>query len=245
MTAQGTLLEPLVTDRPDATESSSITPRGFLQIETGGFYESFEENSIKTETFTYNTTLLRLGLLNNLELRLGWNVLEQKTSNLNAVLSGFGPLLLGAKIAIMEAQKWLPKIALIGHLQLPFLAGTDYKTETTGTDFRFAFAHMLSESSSLSYNLGAQWSNDSSEAAYIYTISYGYSINDTIGWYVEFYGDFPENSKANHFWDSGFTYLLSNNFQLDATVGTSITRGQDIVLSVGISYRIPIVKTSI
>jgi hypothetical protein len=61
----------LVTDRPDATEASSTVGKGILQFETGGFYETFEENNIKLEDYTFNTMLIRYGLLDNLELRLG------------------------------------------------------------------------------------------------------------------------------------------------------------------------------
>ena len=232
----------LITDRPDATESPSTIPVGYVQVETGAFYESFENNTIKNETYTYNTTLVRLGLLDNLELRIGWDFTESKFSGFDNVLSGFNPLLLGAKIAISEEKGCMPEIGFLGHIYLPFTAGNDYKLETTGVDFRFSFAHTLSENSSLSYNLGAQWGDDSLEAAYVYTLSYGYSITQKFGAYVELYGDLPENNKANHLWDAGFTYLLSNNVQLDATMGSSITKGQDVLLSGGISFRIPTKK---
>mgnify|MGYP000430414912 CR=1 FL=1 len=43
----------LITDRPDATESPTAMPKGFLQVETGGFYESFEENAVKSENYTF------------------------------------------------------------------------------------------------------------------------------------------------------------------------------------------------
>ena len=88
---------PLVTDRPDATEASSTVGAGVLQIEAGGFYTYYEENNNKSETYGYNTTLVRYGVLENLELRLGWNFEEIRfssngTKNPN-VLSGFSPLL--------------------------------------------------------------------------------------------------------------------------------------------------------
>ena len=79
----------------------------------------------------------------------------------------------------------------------------------------------------------------SSEIAYVYTLAYGYSIIDNLSLYVELYGDLPEDSMANHFWDAGLTYLIMNNLQVDATVGSSITEGQDLLLSAGMSYRIP------
>lgn len=236
-------LEPLITDRPDATESPYAMARGFLQIETGAVFETFKDASIETENLTYNTTLLRYGLLNNLELRIGWDFLEGRTkvnsTTLDDVTSGFSPLLFGFKTSIAKENGWFPEIAFLGHLYLPFTASTDYKPETTGVDFRFAFAHTLNDNSSLSYNLGAEWRNDSSEAAYTYTLAYGYSITDKLGIYAELYGDLPENSSSNHFWDGGLTYLVSNNLQLDATVGSSITKGQDLLISAGFSLRIP------
>lgn len=236
-------LEPLITDRPDATESPFTMPKGFFQGETGVAYERFEQHSISYETFTYNTTLLRYGLLNNLELRLGWDFVEGSTkvngTHLENVTSGFSPLLFGFKTSIANEQGCFPQIGFLGHLYLPFTASEDYQPETTGADFRFSFAHTLSETSSLSYNLGAGWGNDIPAIAYLYSVSYGYGITEKLAAYAEIYGDFPEHSKANHFWDVGLTYLLSNNLQLDATLGTSFTKGQDVFLSSGVSYRIP------
>jgi hypothetical protein len=234
----------MITDRPDATESPNIVIKGALQIETGIYYSSFEEEELKFESWGYNTTLLRYGLLENFEIRLGWNVEDGKTIFKNDLMqeditSGFSPLLLGMKIALIDEEGIIPQIGLMGHLNLPFLASSDYKPEHTSIDFRFAFSHTLSENSSFSYNLGAQWGGDSSEASYIYTASYGYAISNSLAAFIEFYGDLPEDNKSNHNWDAGITYLISKNIQLDAAVGKSITEGQDIIISSGISFRIP------
>ncbi|MFP4844686.1 transporter [Winogradskyella sp. PE311] len=233
--------EALVTDRPDATEASSTVGKGVLQLETGGLYETFEANNIKSESYTYNTMLVRYGILDNLELRLGWNFVEGVTklngNKLDNVASGLSPLLLGVKIDIAEEKDGMPEIALIGHVFPLFSASTDFRPETTGVDFRFSLSHTLGEKSSLGYNIGAQWGDDSPEAAAIYTVAYGYSLSDKFGFYAELYGDFPEDNSANHYWDAGFTYLASNNLQFDIYGGTSITEGQDLLLGMGLSYR--------
>lgn len=233
----------IVTDRPDATESPTVIPKGYLQVETGAYFESFEENTITRERWVYNTTLLRYGLLDNLELRVGWD-LEGNLSRVNGTRLGdlestFSPLLFGMKVAIVEEKGGMPEIGLIGHLMLPFSVKKEIRPENTGVDFKFSFGHTLSEKSSLAYNIGAQWENDSSEVAYIYTIAYGYAFTDKFGGYMELYGDLPEDSSANHLWDAGLTYLLKPSIQFDVTVGTSITKGQDILLSAGLSFRIP------
>lgn len=233
----------MITDRPDATESANTLPKNYFQVETGGFFESFETSDYKTQVVGYNTTLFRYGMLENFEFRMGWSFEEGRTfvnnERDNNVNSGFSPLLLGMKVAIADENGLLPQIGLLGHLYLPFTASTDYRPETTGVDFRFAFSHTLSENSGLSYNLGAEWGNDSSEAAYIYSLSYARGLTEKLSAYVEVYGDFPENNGANHFCDAGFTYLLKNNIQLDATVGRSFTEGQDILVGAGVSFRLP------
>ncbi len=233
----------LTTDRPDQTESPSPIAKGYLQIETGAFYEDAGENLFKQKTTTYNTTLLRYGLLDNLELRIGWDFAETRTeingTELDDVASGLSPLLAGFKIGVTEEKGVLPEIGFLAHLYLPFSAGTDFRPETTGADFRLSFAHTLSKKSSLAYNIGAAWGDDSSEVAYVYTLVYGYSITDNLGVYAELYGDFPEDNKANHLWDAGLTYLLSDSIQLDATVGSGISEGQNLLLSAGASVRLP------
>lgn len=232
----------LITDRPDATEAPNTVGAGFLQFETGAFYTEDQDGDFTTKATTFNTMLIRYGILDNLELRVGWNFTEtqfefQGMENPN-VLSGLDPLLFGVKVGIAQEEGWKPQIGLIGHIFLPFTAATDYRPETTAVDFRFAFAHTLSDRASLSYNIGAQWGDDSPEAAYVYTIAYGYAITESFGCYAELYGDLPEDSGPNHLWDAGLTYLVSPNLQLDATVGSGIRSDQKLLLSAGISYRI-------
>jgi len=241
--AQETEKTELITDRPDATESPNSVPQNHIQIETGLYYESFTENDIQNETKGYNTTLLRFGILQNLEFRLGWDFQEihfsQNNKGLENVLSGFSPLLIGAKVEIVQEDKLLPSIGLLVHAYLPFLASTDYRLQTTGLETIFAISHTLSEKSSLGYNLGVAWQNDADGIEYIYTLAYGYSVTYHFGIYAEVYGNLPENNRALHFADVGITYLVKDNLQLDATVGRGITDNQDILLSAGVSYRIP------
>jgi len=232
----------MVTDRPDATESSRVVPKGSIQVETGAFYETHKNTFIENKHWVYNTTLVRYGLLDNLELRLGMDIggstVKLNNSTIGSADREFSPLLLGVKIGIAEEKNGMPEIAFIGHLQLPFTASKIVRPETTGVDFRFALTHTLSDISSLSYNVGAQWEEDSPEVAYVYTIAYGYSFMAKFGGFIEVYGDLPKSSRSNHLWDAGVTYLLRPNLQLDASIGTSITDGQDILVSAGVSFRL-------
>ena len=236
-TAQDNQIHPMITDRPDATESPTVVPLHTLQIETGGAYKEFEDGPFKLTETVYNTTLLRYGLFKTMELRLGWDVLNAD----NGVTSetGLNPILMGAKIGIVEENGLLPEIGFLGHIYHSFAAAEAFETETTGTDFRFSFAHTLSEKSAIAYNLGMEWRDDNPEGAYVYTLSYGLSLTEKIGFYAELYGNLPESSSPNHLWDAGFTYLAKPLIQFDATVGTGINTNQKLLVSMGVSIRLP------
>ena len=83
------------------------------------------------------------------------------------------------------------------------------------------------------------WNGDTTRASYLYTIAYGYALTGKFGTYLELYGDLPEGLNFSHYWDAGLTYLVSKDIQLDAYVGSSITEGQDLLLGLGASFRIP------
>ena len=234
-------VEDIVTDRPDETESATLITKGYLQVETGFFYEELKENSFLEKTWAYNTSLLRYGLLENLELRLGLDVIDKVEISDDFLMepgTGLSPLLLGVKVGITEEKGVLPKMALLGHLYLPFTAKKAYRPESTGVDFRFAFNHEFTNSN-LSYNLGAKWWDDAPHATYIYTMAYGYDLTEKLGVLVELYGDLPEKDGPSHHWDGGFTYLVTKNFQLDAFIGSGLNNEQHIIYGGGISIRIP------
>lgn len=233
----------IVTDRPDQTESASVVPKGLVQVETGFKYEAITAANFESNTTTFNTTLVRYGLLDNLELRLGLDFAETKNRiqmlNLEDTFSGFSPLYLGFKIGVTEEKGALPKIGFIGGVFLPFSAASAYKPEHTGGDFRLSFEHTLSDNWSFAYNLGAGWDGNSSSVSYVYTTVLGYRITEKIGCFFEVYGDFPESDRANHLLNGGFTYLLSNTIQLDLSGGTGLNTDQDFFISTGISFRLP------
>lgn len=235
--------EALITDRPDATESPYTVGTGNLQLETGALFTNNGDDDFRTESTVFNTGLLRYGLNETIELRLGWDYANERiSSNGNELsdVSGFTPLLLGAKFELANENGWMPQIGLLTHLRLPFTAAEEFRPENTGIEMIFSFDHTLSDKDGIAYNLGARIADDRS-LEYLYTIAYGYSFTDKWGAYAELYGAFPENTQAYHLWDAGITYLVNNNLQLDATIGGGFqgsATDQNLLVSAGLSYRI-------
>ncbi len=228
----------LVTDRPDQTESASIVPLRSLQIETGFLLENGSDNDTKIRSLAYNTTLLRYGLLENLELRLGLDYLGKKTTPVK--ISGLAPLYAGFKVKVREEDGWKPETAFLGGLVFPFTAGNDFKPAYTAASLRFAFAHTLSDRFSLGYNLGAEWDGFSARSGYYYSVALGTSLTEKVGVFIENFGMFHENSISEHLMDAGFTFLLLPNLQLDLSGGIGLNKhAVSNFVSAGLTWRIP------
>jgi len=230
----------IVTDRPDQTEAPSLVPTGGLQVETGFIYEKDRAAELNSTNLTYNTTLIKYGINEHIELRfiseyLGETV-KQSEDQLTKV-KGFSPLALGVKMKIAEENGIWPQAAFIGHINLK--TGSEaFAPSYTAADFRFTFAHTLSDKFSLSYNLGAEWDGETPDATFLYTLSLGYVVSDRAGLFVEGYSFFPENAKADNRVDAGFTYKFTPVVQWDISAGLGLSdNAPDYFLSTGISFR--------
>ncbi|WNM19746.1 transporter [Flavobacterium capsici] len=227
-------MEPIQTDRPDQTESPSLTPKGMFQVETGF---SFQKNDNISKSNLLPSTLWKYGVNENFELRLITEFAVEK-NNIEKT-TGLNPILIGCKIKIAEEKGFFPKTSFIGHISLPNAASTPFKTDYFAPEFRFVMQHTLSKKFSFSYNLGAEWDGFTPEPTFIYTVATGYSITEKLGSYIELFGFAPQNNEANHNFDGGLTYLISNNFMVDLSAGIGITKNApDNYIAAGFSFRI-------
>jgi hypothetical protein len=233
----------LVTDRPDQTEAPVLVPRGGLQVETGFVYEKDKSEGVKTENFTYNTTLIKYGINENFELRFITEFLGQRTTVMSgeqqvARANGVSPIALGVKIKISEERGAWPQTAFIGHVNLR-TGSVEFQPTYTAADFRFTFAHTLSEKFALSYNLGAEWDGETPDAAFLYTLSLGYAASAKLGIFIESYSFFPERSKADNRVDCGVTYKITPVVQWDVSGGVGLSENApDAFISTGVSFRL-------
>jgi Putative MetA-pathway of phenol degradation len=222
------------TDRPDQTECPFITPVGFLQAENGFTYENIDK---KNKSITLPTILWKYGLNKNFELRL---ITEAQTiKSFGNKTAGFVPTIIGFKASISDEKGIIPATGFIGHLALPNAASTKFKASYYAPSFRFNMQHTLSNKFTLAYNLGAEWNGETPEPTFIYTLTSGMSITDKLGAYIELYGFAPQNDKANHRADGGFTYLITNDVMVDISAGFGISKQSPLnYFALGFSYRV-------
>jgi hypothetical protein len=214
-----------------------------------------DEDGVDWERDAAPELLLRYGLSDRLELRFGlaghaWEETRYHDGTPTEHVEGWEDSEAGFKYALWAENPscFIPEAALLAHLSLP--TGADgHSTDRADPSFRFLFSNTLTETTSLSYNLGAAWETGEDDlgdrdtlSVFQYTVSLGHSLTDRLGMFVELFGDIPMsmNSKPAHSMDGGFTYLLADNLQLDVSAGAGLSEdAEDWFVGAGVSYRFP------
>jgi len=258
-TVTGQTPDPILTDRPDQTESAESVPAGFVQIELGWTFARTENATEAQENHSLPQMLLRMGLGHGLEARAGFSgfVFEERSapgvsgentggSGESTRVSGAGDAEIGLKL---EVARWAGgQVALLGGVSLP-VGRDEFSSQRVDPSFRVLVAHPLGERLSLGYNVGLAWATESDMACCLdtgiaapYTLSLGVGLTDRLGAFVESFGAFglSDGGGAVHSADGGFTFLLSRAFQVDVNAGVGLNEAaEDWFIGGGFAFRLP------
>lgn len=226
--------EPLATDRPDFTESSTTVGRGVVQLEFGYTY-LYDNDDVGSSVREHSVgePLLRVGVCAEwLELRVAWAYLSQRARSFGApdeFLTGGSDLYVGAKIGLTPQEEFLPEMAIIPGAWVP-CGGDGLSDEEVLPSLNWCYTWEVSDAFSVAGNTqGNRAQDDSGEFFFLMSqsVALSYKLTEKIGSYVEWFAFFPngaETARTQHFLDGGFTYLVNNNLQWDVRVGTGLNQ---------------------
>lgn len=239
---------PLITDRPDQTESAAIVPRGMLQLETGAtFARTAAGAGLNDDVLTLGGTLARLGIVPRLEARVGFAGYQRVESASALVADGFGDLDLGFKLQLLPGAGSVPQVAVIGSATLPTAQEGLGVTEVSPA-VRLAVAHSVTDRLGVGWNVGAVFERSGPSGAVttatdvLYTVVLGFAAAERVGVFLESFGTFGvSDGRANaHAVDGGLTFAVLPALQLDLSGGVGLNDGaEDWFVGAGISVRVP------
>lgn len=213
--------ERIDTDRPDQTESVYTVPLHYVQGELG-----FGRESLRTRYYqlTYPAFLFKYGITRHVEIRVEGELLSDRLRLFEGLQkeSGFEPLEVGAKAALIEEKGLRPKTSLIVHLGLPFTGHHYDREQDIYPSFRFLFQHSLTSTIGLGYNLGAEWDGYTRTPAWTYTISPNINLGKKWYAYVEAFGSVQRGFLPQHQVDGGFAYYIGNDTKIDLSAGAGL-----------------------
>jgi len=248
------LTEPIVTDRPDFTESAQAVPRGHVQLEGGYTFTYDRERTSRTRTQTAPELLLRIGMVDGFELRFGWegyawhDALTQvrNTSGRRVTADDWtqsaSDFELGAKLELTKQNGPRPSLALLGSLTFP-TGSPRGSSGDVDPSIGLLWAYAVHERFAVAgqFLLSAPTDNGTRFVQSAASLSLGISLTERIGGYLEYYGIYPnaKDSDAAHVVNGGFTLLVTDDLQLDWRAGFGLNEeADDFFTGIGFAWRL-------
>jgi hypothetical protein len=238
------LLRELTTDRPDITESPFTVDAGHMQIESTlfGFARSARDaNGAISDSYELGTTNIRIGLTSNTEAGVIWQpygVVRTHGGPAGTVQqSGIGGLEVRGKVNLWGNDTYgkpgSSALALLPFVVFPTDRHNGISPEFAEGGLIVPFTLKLSEKFELATNAGITWTRDDAAAAYhaeyLASASLSYAWNEKLSTYYEVAGRFHTGDPRGDIvvLNTGVTYQLGKNVQLDAGVNLGVTPAAD------------------
>jgi len=234
--------DPIQTDRPGQTDPAYVLPKGTAQIELGAAFAR-ENDDGHMSTWDAPEPELRIGVFERAELRisaLGWIGSREDgdgTKNQGSDLE------LSTKLRLLEQQEWWPATSLLAGVSLP-TGGSAVSSDGVDPFGKVIASLQLGERFSLDANLGlAAPTQGVSDSRRVYELfaatSLGFALSERTGTFLEYAATVRGRGEPDeHALDGGFTYLVTDDVQLDVSAGAGLNHAApDYVIGVGLAWR--------
>ena len=234
--------EPIATDRPDFTESSTTVGADVAQIEAGYTYTRNTDANLRGHS--WGEPLLRVGVFADwLELRAAlFPATEVIDGPMGGSESGVEDLYLGVKLGLTSQSDWLPELAIVPQMTVPTGTSnftTDHTLPGCNVLYGWDLTDFVSTAGSTQVNRAVDGNDTYVEWAQSWTV--GLALADDVGFYTEWFAILPDQSSGvatEHYLNSGFTWQPTSDIQFDIRAGTGLNNAAaDFFGGVGLSLR--------
>lgn len=216
--------DPLVSDRPDFTESAVTVAPGRVQVEAGATHTETGDS----ESQEIGEVLVRIGVARRLELRLGLNSWTRVDAPGRADVSGLVDASVGAKLALGETLGWTTAV-LLG-TTLP-TGSSELRAPDPQPGVVLAAQRDLTGAVSVGANLGYSYASAGGArfGETVASVALGVGVAEATGVFFELYGTVPASAGGpeTYYFDTGATYGFGPDLQVDLRVGFGLNSAAD------------------
>jgi len=222
------------TDRDSYTPATTIVGRGLFILESA---YSFIDNRGVKETHSFPETVLRYGLTDRIELRLGWNADIGGTGN-NISGAGNGSqedatsggriereykLSYGVKLRVTDQDGWMPRSVVMVQGFTP-TGGSEGTSTATRLVALYGAGWVLPNRWTLDSAMRYGYASEEGDHFNEWSPSVVLRVPITEKWamHVEYFGIFTSGKEQNstqHYVSTGVRYLVTSNLELGTRVG--------------------------
>ena len=247
------LLRELSTDRPDKTEGPYTVDAGHFQLEMDlvSYVRDRDKSGggdTRTETWAVAPVNLKLGLFHDVDLQLAIDTYTNlRTEDLVAGTtdrrSGFGDMTLRLKKNFWGNDGGKTSFAMMPFLKFP-TNQHDLGNHAVEGGVIFPLALKLPAGWDMGLMTEVDFLRNETDKGYhassINSITFGHDIVGNLGGYLEFFSEVSAEDGLP--WvgtvDTGLTYGITDNMQLDAGINIGVTEAaDDLNLFLGFSWR--------
>ena len=229
-------LPSVVPERPGYTWGAEVTPLHKIIWDQGIGYESIPEGE---NTLTLSSTVLRYGLFENMELRVGSDFMMYNKGEAIAPFTGFSPLTIGTKIKLYECSGILPSVGLLAEVQSPHIGSKDLLPSHLAPSMYLIFENSVTDWLSICYNAGEQWDGESAMPTAFLSLALYFSFNDQLGAFVDTYNYLNSEEGNQYMLETGLYWQVSRRVQLDLEGDFDVQNfGKYYAIGCGVSWLI-------
>jgi len=200
-------------DRPGYTWGAEVMQLHKLSWENGF---GFESSPFDGQTLTVNSTIVRYGIFENVELRVGTDFMLFKEFGEGQFSSVYtNPLAIGTKLKIFEGTGILPSIGLLAELKSPHIGSKELLPSHIAPSLYALFEHTITDWFWVCYNAGLEWDGESAAPKTFLALGLGFNITESLGAFIETYNYLHEEEDNMHLTEFGLTWLVTRRLQLD------------------------------
>jgi hypothetical protein len=219
-------------DRPGASTGPSTVGHKVVQLEQGVQYDGDGASG----TFTFSNTLLRYGLFDGMEVRLGADALIYNGGE--SWRAAFAGLNVGTKIACFEGRGAIPAVSVLANLAIPKTGNSGFVVEHLAPSLYLLFDNPVNDWLSIGYNVGAEWDGATAHSTTFLALCLGFSITDRLGCFAESHNYFSQLGNG-YCADFGFNYMVGERVQLDLAADLNLCNPKNCwAVSFGVAWQI-------
>lgn len=239
------------TDRPDTTESPYTVDAGHFQLEFSfvDFTADRRNGDARTvRTFTVAPMLLKMGLLNDVDLQIGLDPFthertRDRITGVSETAQGFGDTIVRLKVNLWGNDGGETALAVMPFVKFPTADGALGNGRVEGGLIVPLAVELPSEFSlglMAEIDINRSAGNDRYVVDFVHTATLSHDLIDDLGGYIELAGfaNLNGDEKYRGYFDAGLTCALTPDMQLDAGLRVGLTRtADDLGIFVGLSRR--------
>lgn len=230
--------EPLASDRPDFTETSTTVGCGLVQIESGYTFTLDESAGRRTVNHSFPEMLVRIGLFGDwFEARLAYNYGINDVSvvgvpNEPDAPDGSEDLDLGIKVALTPQENALPEMAFLPQMTVPSGSrGLTAGEVMPGANWLYGWdiVDWLDAGGSTQINR-ARDDDGNFFGEFAQSLTTGFKLTEHLRAYAEWFMFAPIGhtiERTEQYFDGGFTFSVTRNLQLDVRAGAGLNDAAD------------------